>query len=190
MRYSLLAAVLILIAACSPRVEPPPVPTFSFDDRPPIGVPVASVNIVNNYKPPLRAPHVEHEFRAVPTQVARSWARARLEEGGPRGAFTFRIENAGVIEKELPTKGGLRDLIYKEQSRELVATLDVMLDYEVPWKQEVRKGTISVRTESTTVLLEGMTLAEVDTAYFKMLEVLGQRLDEQLQNRLAEIFAP
>lgn len=190
MRSNLIVAFSFLAIACSPRVEPPPVPDFAFNDRPPIGLPVADVDIENEYKSPLRAPNVEHEFRAVPTQVARSWARARLEDGGPKGSYAFRILNASVVEKELPTKSGLRDLIYKEQSRELIATLDVKLQYEVPWKGSISTGTISVRAESTTTLLEGMTLAEIDTAYFKMLETLGDRLDEQLQGRLQEVFAP
>ena len=190
MRIYLTFAFVFLIAACSPRVEPPPVPDFTFDNRPPLGVPVETVDIINTYKPPLREPNVEHEFRAVPAQVARSWARARLEKGGPSGSFKLRIEDASVIEKELPTKTGLRDFIFKEQSRELVSTLDVKLEYEVPWRQQVRTGTISVTAESTTTLLEGMTLAEIDTAYFKMLEALGERLDEQMQARLGEIFQP
>ncbi len=190
MRLQLVFAFLVLTAACTPRVEPPPVPDFAFNDRPPIGVAVESVDIVNAYKPPLRAPNVEHEFRAVPAQVARSWARARLEKGGSAGSFKFLIENASVVEKELPTKTGLQDFIFKEQSRELIATLDVKLEYDVPWQQSVRTGTINVKAESTTTLLEGMTLAEVDTAYFKMLESLGERLDEQLQARLREVFRP
>ncbi len=189
-RFHLLMPLLLFALACSPRVEPPPVPDFAFDDRPPIGVAVASVDIINEYKPPLKAPNVEHEFRAVPTQVARSWARARLEKGGPQGSFVFRIEDASVIEKELPTQTGLKDFIYKEQSRELIATLDVDLEYDVPWNQEVRTGKISVSAESTTTLLEGMTLAEIDTAYFKMLEALGEQLDTQMQARLREVFAP
>ena len=190
MRSFFVIASILFLAACTPRVEPPPVPDFAFDDKPPLGVAVASVDIVNAYKPPLKAPYVEHEFRAVPTQVARSWARARLEEGGPKGSFRFRIDDASVVEKELPTKKGLKDFIYKEQARELIATLDVKLEYSVPWKQEIRTGTISVKAESSTTLLEGMTIAEIDTAYFKMLETLGVRLDEQLQGRLAEVFAP
>ena len=60
---------VLLLAGCA---EGPPItttPDLTFANLQPISVNASSVDVIDDYKPPLRDPNIEHSFR-LPTYTA------------------------------------------------------------------------------------------------------------------------
>ena len=69
---------------------------------------VADVDIVNEYRPPLRLPNVEHLFPMSPGRAAVRWAQDRLRPVGNVRKARFIVRDAAVTETQLAIESGAR----------------------------------------------------------------------------------
>ena len=69
-RTFLLLSGVSLLAACDTPTMRQSFATLTFQDRPPIRLDVAQLEIVEAYKAPGTAPHVDHLFPQKPVDVA------------------------------------------------------------------------------------------------------------------------
>jgi len=180
-KWVVTALAVLLLAACSGGPPSTPImPDITFKHKAPLSAAAASVTVTDVYQSTLRTPYVEHEYRLRPNAIAKSWASNRLNATGSGGKIELRVLDASVIESELPTKSGIMDLFYIEESTELTASLKVDLLYT-----DARgTATVSTQAKAKTTLLENMTLNEIELAYFNMLETLAKEFDQRLEDEL------
>ena len=67
-----------------PAPAPPHFPEITFRTEAPFRIAAKTVEIVEAYVPPLRAPNVEHESPVPPSILLRRWAEQRLEAAAAR----------------------------------------------------------------------------------------------------------
>ena len=128
-RKAAASAALLLLAACTVAAPSQQFPDLTYSHLEPIRLDVARVDIVDEYRPPLTAPNVDHRAPVPPAQAARNWASDRLivSGGGARRAV-FTIQEAPIIETELDRTTGLRGAFTKDQSERYDATVAVRLE--------------------------------------------------------------
>jgi hypothetical protein len=98
-----LALLAGMVGACQTPLPPPP--TFAeitFASEAPIRLNVASVDVVDEYLPPLKPPNVDHEFPVKIATVAERWGRDRLRAVGAAGSVRVTIKDASAIATDLP----------------------------------------------------------------------------------------
>ena len=119
----------LLLAACQTVVAPPPVyPQITFTNMKPFLFNVAQMEIVQEYKPSMLPPNVDHLFLITPTEAVRIWARDRITTKGVLKTMKVIIKDASVVEQQLPKTEGIVGLFTKDQAANYTAHLDVRLE--------------------------------------------------------------
>ena len=97
----------------APRHRVPDIgyPEIGFRDREPIRIAAGALEIVDLYRPPLAAPHVEHLSPAIPGIVFARWARRRLAPVGGPARIVVTIAEAQIVETLLATDDSLQGAV-------------------------------------------------------------------------------
>lgn len=131
-RLFLSVALAGLAAGCA---TPDPSPRFAdltFAGRNPIRLDVAKVEVVDEYRMPLKDPNVEHRAPLAPSAAAERWGRDVLQAAGTGGRAVFRVTNGSLVESNLKTTTGLKGLFTNDQSERYDATIAGRLDLYGP----------------------------------------------------------
>ncbi len=120
-----LAAISIfIVAACD--VPPPPKPnTLSFTKYPVINVDVASIEVIEAYKSPYKAPNVEHLMAYSPADAMHIWVKDRLHAVGSDKLLQVTIIEAPVTITDLPRTKGIKGVFTVDQDKRYDAKLEV-----------------------------------------------------------------
>lgn len=178
-------ALLIGLAACDTAPPRPTYPDIRFTGAPPIRLAVSAVDVGSEYKPTFRPPHVEHLFPVPPAQAAENWAHDRLQSGGGSARARFTIQDASVIETELPKKSeGISGAFKKEATERYDATLRATL--AILDARGLPLRTVTVKAMRSQSVIEGITPNERDQTWYDMTKALMTDFDQQMS---AEISA-
>ncbi len=178
-------SVAIGLSACG-TTPPADVPVLSFKDGNAIRLNARpGIEIVDLYRPPLRPPHVEHQFSIVPSQIARIWVRDRLELAGGAGTVKLTIRDGAVTETAVPVKGGLFGMFRRDVARRLTGRLEVQLDFAGVGSAGASTTAI---VEATREILEDAERAEVEAVYYEMIRDLADAFDRELTRQIDETF--
>lgn len=179
MKSTAVVLLAVWVTACAVPVPPPTFPELTFSHLPPIRLNVAEIEIVENYVPPLRAPHVEHNFPVTPLAAMRRWAVDRIQAGGETRRGQVIIEDARVVAVPLPVRKGLQGLFYKEQEVRYDATLEARI--EVRAERGYRDSYATARILRSRTVPEEMTLIEREQLFFDLTEELMRELNTELE---------
>lgn len=187
---SLLRPLLVLIAlgvaSCGTTPPPPKYPDISFGHLPPYKLAVARIDIVNEYREPLKKPNVEHEFPIAPGRAAERWVRDRMQAGGGDGFAKVTIREASAIETVLKKKSeGIRAAFTTEPSERYDVAIEVIV--EVSNSRGNRDG-IEGRFAAHRSVLENISLNDREKAQYELvkstMEGLNEILDREVKRRL------
>jgi hypothetical protein len=178
-RAFLLLPSLALLAACDTPPMRQSFATLTFQDRPPIRLDVAQIEIMQAYKAPGVAPHVDHLFPQKPADVAATWGRDVLRPVGERGMAIYTILDASATETALPRTTGLTQTFKTEQSERYDLRIEVKLELGNPLLRTTGIATASA-TRSQTVA-ENTTLNQREAVWFQMTESAMRELDSKLE---------
>lgn len=98
MRSWIIAIGLLFLTACGGGQGGTPVlykPLY-FTQYQPIYMAVSSIEIVDEYKPPMRPPYIEHLIPYSPSEAVRIWARDRLRTDGDDKTMQIIIRDGSV----------------------------------------------------------------------------------------------
>ncbi len=185
-----LAAMVLgagLLAACAQTPPPEPLPELTFAHLDSIKLNVASVEIVENYVPPLRGPNIEHLFPQPPSQVAWRWAEDRLRALGTEGRAQFVIDTASVVETRLKVEKGLRGAVTIDQATRYDATLTVTL--EIRNDRGFRQAFATASAERSQTVPEDLTVNERWAIQHQLVEDLMIDLNATLEAKIAEFLS-
>ena len=185
--FAAIALAAGVLAACAQTPPPHPLPDLTFSQLGKIQLNVASVEIVENYIPPLRGPNIEHLFPLSPTQAARRWSEDRLSALGTKGRAQFFIDTASVVETVLPVEKGLRGAVTVDQASRYDATLVATL--EIRNDRNFRLAFATARAERSLTVPEDLTLNERNAIQFRLVEDLMADLNAALESKIAEFLS-
>lgn len=166
-------------------VDAPPNPVYpeiTFQHLNPLYLNVGEIKIVDEFTPPLKHPHVEHELPVSIDQSVRNWVRDRLRTTGNSGAVaTITIKDASAVEESLEKDTGLKGLITKDQSELYVFHLLVELKVT-----EISGSSAFVTAEATRTksVPEGVSLNEREKTYFTQVEALMRAFDKEMEKNI------
>ncbi|MFA7431028.1 MAG: hypothetical protein WCZ23_12800 [Rhodospirillaceae bacterium] len=185
---ALAVAAVVTLSACT--TEPPPARAFAelrFTNQAPLSFGAQGPEIINNFRPPMGDPHVEHLMPLPPEKAIRTWVGDRLQASGV-GNNTLRvtINNASVTETPLDTKGGVRGFFTDQQELRYDARADVVVQI-IDMEGRVRAEAVSNVWRSRT-LGQKASLAERERLWFELVERLMLDLDSQLTTGLRQHF--
>src|SRR5262249_46611650 len=131
-RSFLLLPGVALLGACDTPPMRQSYATLTFQDRPQIRLDVAKIELVQAYKAPGVAPHVDHLFPQKPVEVATAWGRDVLRAVGQSGQATYAVVDASATDTQLPRSSGLTQMFTTEQSDRYDLHIAVKLELENP----------------------------------------------------------
>ncbi|MCB9946366.1 MAG: hypothetical protein H6842_00905 [Rhodospirillaceae bacterium] len=173
-RWSVVA--LLLAAACA---TPPTraYPEIGFAHLPPIRLAVGRIEVVERYRPPGTAPNIDHRLAQPPVAVMRRWAAQRLAAAGGDGVARAIIDDASILEEPVQQSPGLTGLLSVEQSERYTARLAMTIEVDAPGG----RGNANAVAERSVTVLEDATLAEIEDAWFRLVESSAGDLDRELE---------
>jgi hypothetical protein len=178
-RSFLFLPALALLAACDTPPMRQSYATLTFQDRPPIRLDVAKVEIVRAYQAPGIAPHVDHLFPQRPVDVAANWGRDVLRAVGQHGQATYTIVDASATDTLLPRSTGLTQMFRTEQSDRYDLHIAVKLEVANPQLQAI--GIATAEAFRSQTVAENMTMNQREAVWFQMTESAMRELDGKLE---------
>lgn len=171
----------LLISACT-TPAPPSTLQLSFTQYPAINLDVSSIELVEDYKSPLRSPNVEHLMPYSPAVAMKIWTKDRLKAVGSTKLLQVSIIDAPVTVTDLPKTKGITGLFTNDQDKRYDARLEV----------ELRIYGDSILSEASTsvVVTRNITIAENASvnvrkiAYNQMISDLMKMLNDKLENNM------
>ena len=151
------------LAACETTVTRPDIPELSFKHLPALSFSVGRIEIVENYRSPLRPPNVEHLFPTPISAALRRWSDDRLKAEGGSHVMRVIIEDASAVIEELETNKDLEGLFTTEQAERVDARLQVRIEISDESGAVLAfTDTEAVRSRTTP---ENVSLSERDEIY-------------------------
>jgi hypothetical protein len=176
--FLLLPALAALVACDTPPMRQS-FATLTFQDRPAIRLDVAQVEIVQAYKAPGVAPHVDHLFPQKPVDVAAAWGRDVLQAAGERGMATYTVLDASATETALPRSTGMTQMFKTEQSDRYDLHIEVKLEIGNPLLATT--GFVTAAANRSQTVAEDMTMNQREAVWFQMTESAMRELDQKLE---------
>ncbi|MBI4182579.1 MAG: hypothetical protein HY521_01120 [Proteobacteria bacterium] len=166
----------LALAACQAVPEEPARNTISFAHLPRIRLNVAAVEVVPQYRSPMQAPYVEHEFPTPPETAVVRWVRDRLEAGGFAGKAVVYIREASVIRAQQT------DVPFLLGTERLRARVSMML--EVRDRDGVPQHEIKVEAERARNVKPNLGGPDRDRVYVTLVRDLMNDLDVALEQQI------
>ncbi len=184
---AMLCLLALAVASCVGPPEPPEFPPIRFLDGGPIRLGVGRIEVIDEYRPPLTAPNVEHVFPAPPAAAIAQWARDRLRAVGAGGRAKVIIHDASVIEVALKKTTGVRGALTTDQSERYDASIAV--EVRIVDGRNRRRGHATVRAKRSRSVPEDITLAGRERVWYAMTVKTMTTVDQALQRRIRETLA-
>ena len=175
----------LVLSGC-PGPAAPVYPDITFAHLPPLKFDVAEIRVVVEYRPPGKAPNVDHEFRQSPLTVAKRWAADRLRAVGNSGLLTVRIIDASVIETDLELSGGLKGAFTKEQAERYDAVISV--EVEAYDRDTSKRATATTSSRRGTSVSEGVSLNDRERTWYDLTDKLMQDFDQAMEREIRRNF--
>ena len=178
-----LAAVLSLgLAACDTPVQLQKLPELTFAHLQPMKLDVARIEVVSQYRPPLRAPNVEHLFPTPPLKAMKQWAKDRLRAVGRSGSATLIITTASAIETALPVQTGFKATFTKQQTKRYDLTVEARLEVSSP----NRRGNTTAHASRFSTVREDASINDREKIWFDLTEALVHDFDKAMEKNVRQ----
>ena len=183
------AALLLAmaVAGCASGPTAPSYPEIRFADKPQILLDVARVDIVETYRPPLKAPNVEHLFPVRPSHAARQWARDRLRASGATGRAEVVIRDASATETTLKRTEGVRGAFTTDQAERYDAAITISVHILDSLGKEQANASATARYSRTVA--ENVTLNDRERVWYHMTTAMMHALDKALEGEIERSLA-
>ena len=155
-RSIVLCSMAVLLNACETPVKIQTLPDIIFAHLAPISLNIARVEIVSEFRAPLRAPNVDHLFHVSPEKALRNWVRDRIVPSGVTGKARFIIKNASATESKLATDKGFIGQFKKELSERY--TVYVEGELQIIDASGVVRAQASAKAERSRTIREDASL--------------------------------
>ena len=179
---------ILVLAGCQGSSSVRPLPEIRFHHLAPIRLDVGTIEVVSQYEPPFKAPHVEHILPISPERAASQWARDRLQaQGASAWRAVFIVRQAPMVEKRLPIDTGFTGYFKKQQSEQYESRIDVVLEIRDDNGRLMGEAVAAAHRGRT--MPEGLTPNERDRLWHEMVEALITDMNTVLENTIRQHLA-
>lgn len=175
-----------LLASCASPPPKPKFPELTWTHLPAFKLNVAEIEVVSEYEPSFKPPHVEHLFPVPPERAMRRWAEDRLKAAGSEGVAKVIIKRASVVETQLQTRKDLKGYFTTEQSERYEA--DIAMTIEVRNARGYRDAFASAKAQRSETAPEDITLNEREQLWFSFTEALMKDFNAAMEKEIEEYF--
>ncbi len=176
-----LAAALAL-AACETPVQTQKFANLTYAHLPPFKLDVADIEVVARYRPPMKAPNVDHLVPEPPVRALRQWAADRLKAVGRSGTAQFVIDVASIVETDLEMKKGLKAAFTKQQSERYDFKVEASLDVV----DGARRGRAIASAQRFTTVREDASVNDRDRLMFAEVETLMTEFNAEMEKNIRQ----
>jgi hypothetical protein len=165
-------AFALLLSGCA---DAPPVskfPDMTFANVQGVSLDVAKIDVIDNYHPPMKTPNMEHLFPTSPAAATKLLVQKELLASGASKILRVMIDDASVVSETLPTTKGFWGALEREPEYRLKAKVFLRFELANEAAPDIIIGHAEVIAKRNKVVLEDMTPAERDRAYFDLTEDL------------------
>lgn len=173
--HFLALGLLLALAACTTNPPTRHLPEMTFSNLQPIQLDVGRIEIVSEYQPPGRAPHIEAEMPVAPDNAVRRWVQDRLRPVGREGTVRVVIRDAQATETPLATSNSL---FTREQAARIDMSVDVAIQVLDERQFVVAEATGRAARSRTTS--EGIKLNARDQILYDMVEGMMKRFNDEI----------
>ncbi|MBW7849502.1 MAG: hypothetical protein H3C38_03270 [Rhodospirillales bacterium] len=187
LRLIVAALFVSVLAACEMPAPQQQVPQLTYSHLKPYQLDVGRLEVVTEYRAPLREPNIEHIMPVSPEAAAKRWAQDRLQPMGRSGAARFIIRSAPVVEVPLKVDTGVAGLFKKQQEARYDAALEVV--FQILDERQFPQAEIVARGARSRTVPEGTTLNQRDRIWYEMTESLMHDLNGQMEGLIGQYMA-
>ncbi len=177
---------LIALAACQSAPPAPQYPEPTWRHLPQYGLAVRQVEVVTQYKPPLKAPNVEHLFPHPPAKAVTRWSNDRLSARGGTSTARVIISNASVVEHALKKDSSVSGVFTNEQSEKYDGRLEVTV--EIRSDRGFREAFVHAAAKRTRTVPEDVSVNEREKVWYEMTEAMMKDINAQLEQAIPQYF--
>lgn len=182
MKKIALLFIALCITSCDNPPPPAPLPPISFSQYQPINMNVAHIEVVEEYKSPMRAPNMEHTMPVTPADAVQLWVHDRLRAVGKDKLLQVIIKDANVIATDLPKKGGITGFFTNDQDKRYDAKLRV--EVRIYGDAALSEANAEAVVSRTITLPEDTSVALRKDAYQRMVLDLVTNLNAELEKNM------
>ncbi len=180
---ALLSLGLVLsLGGCETPVQRQKLPELTFAHLSPLKLNVARIEVVSQYRPPLKAPNVEHLFPTPPLKAMKQWAKDRLRAVGRSGSAKLIITTASAIETALPVQTGLKATFTKQQTQRYDLTVEARLEVSSPNGH----GTATAHATRFSTVREDASIDAREKIWFDLTEALVHDFDKAMEKNMRQ----
>ena len=181
-RFLLLVLAGLALAACETPVAVQRLPEISFNHLPKIGLNVAEVRVVSDFKPSLTPPNIEHLMSTPPEAVVLRWGGERLQAHGVSNSARFTVVDAQVTEVPLKVDSGIKGAFTVEQNVRYEGTVAGML--EIFDDRGFRRTFASARVSRSKTAPEDSSINERERVWFDLIDALMRDFDAEMEKNI------
>lgn len=158
---------------------------LSFTHYQPIYMAVSSIEIIEEYKPPMRPPYVEHLIPYSPTEAIRIWVRDRLRTAGSSRTMQVIIRDGSVLATSLSQSAVGRLTSWMPLSggnKRYDAKLEV--EMRVYDRGVISEASIFATATRSITLSENAGTGERTTAFRKMIGDMMEAFNAEMEKNM------
>lgn len=178
-------AALILLLVAGSCAQPPPRQKFAdltWSHVTPFKLNVARIEVVSEFKPTFKPPHVEHLFPVPPEKAVRQWIEDRLLAAGPSGVAKVVIKDASATETELAKSEDLKGYFTTEQGQQYKIVVDVVI--EVYGDRGFKQAFATARSERSQTVPEDITLNDRERTWYDLIESTMRDFNAEMEKNI------
>jgi hypothetical protein len=179
-----LALAGVFLASCqdnTPHIERQPI---SFKQYLPIHMAVSKIDVIEEYKPPMVPPNVEHRIPYSPAEAMDIWVKQRLRAVGLENRMEVIIKNGAVTATELPKQSGVGGFFTGEPDRKYEAYLEIEMRIYDESGSAMSAANVNAKASRTIIINESATVQEREEAFRKMITELMTLINAQLEKNM------
>ncbi|MEH6404273.1 MAG: hypothetical protein V7750_12920 [Sneathiella sp.] len=179
-------AAVLFIAGCVATPEQPEYADITFRHLAPIKLNVGEIRVVNEFRPSLKPPHIEHELPVKIDQSVLRWAADRLQAVGNSSAYAvLTIKDASAVEKELTKSSGVTGLFTNDQSE--------LYEFHVSAELKIvdvngSTGFVTADALRAKSVDEEITLNDRERLYYQQTEAVLQDFDVEMESNIRKFL--
>ncbi len=182
-----LAMFGMALGGCASQVPVKP-PAVSFADHATIDLDVAAIDVVDQYRPPMAKPNVEHLAPNPPGQAVRRWAAERLRAVGRGGSAQVVIMDASIVESQLAREQGITAFFTTQQGQRYDGRVEVKIVCQSPTSGLT--GYAQAMASRSSTVPEDISLAGREETWDKLVRGMMEDLDNRLSHAVQDGLGP
>ncbi len=177
-----------ILSACANKVPFEQLPDITFSHLSVFKINTAKIVVENQFRPPIKAPNIEHTLRMPPGKAMESWLKDRFKPLGSSGTLSLIIEDATVTEESLLIDKSLKGRLTKQQS--VIYNMIAKARLQIKDKNGKIMATASASTERSLTTREDISLNDKDRLLLEMVGELMNDFNNSIEPNIYSHFKP